>query len=129
MGAILAQARAAAIRWARLIRDSEHLRLVVEPDLDIINFYPVPGSRTIRASEISALTDNVFRTLMDDPDDPIFLAKLIVKRDLLERRDPSIEWDTPTMTVLRSVLMKPEHLAWVPRLHAAVEAVVASSTR
>jgi glutamate/tyrosine decarboxylase-like PLP-dependent enzyme len=122
MGAILAKARAAALRWAGLIRASERLRLVVEPELDIINFYPVPTtSGPVRASEISALTDHIFQTLMDDPDDPIFLAKLIVKQDLLAERDPSIEWDTPTVTVLRSVLMKPEHLEWVPRLHSAVE--------
>jgi glutamate/tyrosine decarboxylase-like PLP-dependent enzyme len=125
-GAILAQARAAALDWATLIRDSEHLRLVVEPDLDIINFYPIPRRPgPVRASEISALTDSVFRRLMDDPDDPIFLAKLIVQRDLLAERDPLIEWDTPTLTVLRSVLMKPEHRAWVLRLHEAVEAAVA----
>ena len=35
--------------------------------------------------------------------------------------DDSIEWDEPTVTVLRSVLMKPEHLAFVPRLQQAVE--------
>jgi glutamate/tyrosine decarboxylase-like PLP-dependent enzyme len=125
MGAILAKARAAAIRWADLIRASQRLRLVVEPELDIINFYPVPKtSGPSRASEISALTDYIFQTLMDDPADPIFLAKLIVKRELLAERDPLIEWDTPTMTVLRSVLMKPEHLEWVPRLHAAVEGAI-----
>ncbi len=129
MGAILARARAAALRWADLIRDSARLRLVVEPELDIINFYPVPAvSGPIRASQISALTDHVFQTLMVDPDDPFFLAKLIVKRELLAERDRSIEWDVPTMTVLRSVLMKPEHLDWVPRLHAAVERALASET-
>jgi hypothetical protein len=31
------------------------------------------------------------------------------------------------MTVLRSVLMKPEHLEWAPRLHAAVERAVDSA--
>ena len=126
MGANLAQARAAAVRWAGLIRASRRLRLVVEPELDILNFYAVPDSSSaVRASEISELTDRVFRTLMDDPDEPIFLAKLVVRRELLAERDPSIVWDTPTLTVLRSVLMKPEHLAWVPRLHAAVERALA----
>ncbi|HYI16569.1 MAG TPA: pyridoxal-dependent decarboxylase, partial [Thermomicrobiales bacterium] len=128
MGAVLAKPRAAAVGWADLIRMSARLRLVVEPELDIINFYPVPdASGPIRASQVSTLTDHVFQELMDDPDDPIFLAKLIVKRELLAARDPSIEWDAPTMTVLRSVLMKPEHHAWVPRLHAAVERALATS--
>ncbi|HEX5164341.1 MAG TPA: aminotransferase class V-fold PLP-dependent enzyme [Thermomicrobiales bacterium] len=127
-GAILAQARAAALDWAALIRDSAQLRLVVEPELDIINFYPVPRRPgSVCASQISALTDRVFRILMDDPNDPIFLAKLIVQRDQLAGRHPSIEWDTGSMTVLRSVLMKPEHRAWVPRLHRAVEAALATA--
>ena len=39
-----------------------------------------------------------------------------------------IDWDAPEMTVLRSVLMKPEHLAWVPRLHAAVERALVALT-
>jgi glutamate/tyrosine decarboxylase-like PLP-dependent enzyme len=128
LGAILAKSRAAALRWAALIRESERLRLVVEPELDIINFYPLPrATGRVRASEISQLTDHVFRTLMNDPDDPVYLAKLIVERDQVAPRDPAIEWDTPAVTVLRSVLMKPEHLDWVPRLHTAVERALAAS--
>jgi glutamate/tyrosine decarboxylase-like PLP-dependent enzyme len=126
MGAIVAQSRAAALRWAELIRESERLRLVVDPDLDILNFYAVPATTGgVRASDVSALTDRLFKTLMTDPNDPVFLAKLIVKRDLLADRDPTIAWDTPSIAVLRSVLMKPEHLEWVPRLHAAVERALA----
>lgn len=127
LGAIVAKARAAAVGWADLIRESDRLRLVVEPELDILNFYALPpGTVPARASTISRLTDDIFRSLMDDPDDPIFLAKLVVKRELLQGRDPSIVWDTPTMTVLRSVLMKPEHAAWVPKLHARVEQPLAT---
>jgi glutamate/tyrosine decarboxylase-like PLP-dependent enzyme len=129
LGAILAEARQAAVDWASLIRESDHLRLVVEPDVDILNFYAIPDKDgVIRASDVSELTDEVFRTLMDDPDDPVFLAKYVVNRALLEDRDPSIVWNTQTVTVLRSVLMKPEHRSWVPRLHAAVERAVASLT-
>jgi glutamate/tyrosine decarboxylase-like PLP-dependent enzyme len=120
LGPILAQSRQAALAWAELIGASEHLRLVVEPELDIITFYPVPSGTRPAASAITALTDHVFQATMADPDDPIFLAKLVVRRELLAERDPSIEWDTQTVTVLRSVLMKPEHRAFVPRLHAAV---------
>lgn len=129
LGAILAQSRQAALDWADLIRRSKNLRLVVEPELDILNFYPLPRrSGPVRASEISSLSDRVFEQLMHDPGDPVFLAKLVVKQDLLAKRDPSIQWDTPTVTVLRSVLMKPEHRDWVPRLHATVERVVTALT-
>jgi hypothetical protein len=58
---------------------------------------------------------------MEDPDDPVFLAKLSVDRAMLQPAHPEIQWDTDSVEVLRSVLMKPEHLAAVPVLHGAVE--------
>lgn len=122
LGAILAQTRQAALAWAEWIRDSEAIfRLVVEPALDILAFYPVPrGAIRPRASEISALTERIFTGAMADAE-PVYLAKLTVRREQLAARDPEIEWDTPTVTVLRSVLMKPEHLALVPDFHRTVE--------
>jgi glutamate/tyrosine decarboxylase-like PLP-dependent enzyme len=121
LGPLLAKGCRAATAWAKLLDEHERFRLVVEPELDILNFYPVPAvAGTTRASAISALTESVYQGAMDDPDDPVFLAKFVATRELLERRDARIEWDEPTVTVLRSVLMKPEHLAWVPRLHQAV---------
>jgi hypothetical protein len=33
---------------------------------------------------------------------------------------PDLIWDRPSLTALRSVLMKPEHLAAVPHLHERV---------
>jgi glutamate/tyrosine decarboxylase-like PLP-dependent enzyme len=120
LGPILRQSRLAALEWARLLAADERFRLVVEPDLDILAFYPVPSGTPPRASQISALTEQLFRGAMDDRDDPVFLAKLVVDRHMLARRDPSIEWDTESVQVVRSVLMKPEHLAAVPSLHAAI---------
>jgi glutamate/tyrosine decarboxylase-like PLP-dependent enzyme len=122
LGPILDRARAAALRWAALIHASERLRLVVEPELDIVTFYALPNDATPpTASAVSALTDAVFRGLMEDPDDPVFLAVMTAGRDLFHGRAETIEWDVPALRVLRSVLMKPEHYDWVPRLHAAVE--------
>ena len=121
LGPLLAKGRRAATTWAKLLNENERFRLVVEPELDILNFYPIPAaSGAAKASAISALTESVYQGAMDDPDDPVFLAKFVASRQLLAQRDDQIEWDAPTVTVLRSVLMKPEHLAWVPRLHQAV---------
>jgi hypothetical protein len=53
--------------------------------------------------------------------EPIFLAVLTVERRLLEKRTPSIVWDVDTLSVLRSVVMKPEHAAWIPELQTALE--------
>jgi glutamate/tyrosine decarboxylase-like PLP-dependent enzyme len=129
LGAVLAQSRRAALAWADLLRESERFRLVVEPELDILAFYPVPpGSGRPLASEITVLTNQVFRGAMEDADNPVFLAKLVVDRGLLGDRHPEIEWDVDAVEVLRSVLMKPEHLNAVPVLHGAVERHVVSAT-
>jgi glutamate/tyrosine decarboxylase-like PLP-dependent enzyme len=119
LGAVLARTRAAALAWAARIRESEYLRLVVEPELDILAFFPVTAPLT--ASAISAATDHLFAALMADPDDPVYLAKLTVDQQLLAANHPDVVWDQPATIVLRSVLMKPEHLAAVDALHAAVE--------
>ncbi len=122
LGSILAKSREAALAWAKLLDAHDRFRLVVQPELDILTFYPVPtGKAKVQASDISALTERVYQGTMDDRTDPVFLAKYIVRKELLSRNDSSIEWDEPTVTVLRSVLMKPEHLDFVPRLQQAVE--------
>jgi glutamate/tyrosine decarboxylase-like PLP-dependent enzyme len=117
LGAILRKARKAAIEWARLIEASDELRLVLQPSLDIINYYAV--TKGLRASQISALTHRVFAALMNDATHPVYLAKLIAKPNLLAKHSDLI-WDAPMMTVFRSVLMRPEQLEYVPVLHERV---------
>ena len=56
----------------------------------------------------------------------VYLAKLTVEASLLGRHYPDLVWDQPTAQVLRSVVMKPEHLGAVDTLHAAVERVAAT---
>ncbi len=120
LGPVLRKTRQAALAWARLISSSDRLRLLTEPSLDIIAFYPLPTAE-LRASAISALTQQVFTRTMTDPDDPIYLAKLVVPAS---RLSPDVIPAEPFVTVLRSVLMKPEHLADVGRLHERVLAAV-----
>jgi glutamate/tyrosine decarboxylase-like PLP-dependent enzyme len=114
LGAVLQKTRQAALRWAELIEASGQLRLVLEPSLDIINFYAV--TRGLHVSEINALTQRVFEALMNDAAHPIYLAKLNLKPQLLAGHSDLI-WDSDLLTVFRSVLMKPEQLAYVPTLH------------
>jgi len=81
----------------------------------------IPTPRAWTASAVSAASERVFAALLRDPAEPLYLAKLAVETSLLARRYPDLAADQPTATVLRSVLMKPEHLAAVDALHAAVE--------
>jgi glutamate/tyrosine decarboxylase-like PLP-dependent enzyme len=126
LGAILRKTRGAALRWTELINESEQLRLVVEPSLDIIAFFAARDQKS--ASGISALTHRLFAELMNAPSDPVYLAKLQLKPGLLARY-ADVVWDQPVLTVLRSCLMKPEHFNYVPRLHERVLAQLGSEAK
>jgi glutamate/tyrosine decarboxylase-like PLP-dependent enzyme len=121
LGAVLRKTRLAAVEWARLIEASEESSLVLEPSLDIIAFFPARAGR--RVSEITAATNRVFAAAMNDREHPVYFAKLKLKRALLARYGDLV-WDEPALTVLRSVLMKPEHLAYVPTLHHKVTTLI-----
>jgi glutamate/tyrosine decarboxylase-like PLP-dependent enzyme len=95
LGPVLAAGRRAALRWAELLRASDVLELHLEPELDIVTYFPREGS-----------AERVLRAGMEG-EDPVFLSLLRAG----ERQ------------VLRSVLMKPEHELAVEWLHARVEAL------
>jgi glutamate/tyrosine decarboxylase-like PLP-dependent enzyme len=117
LGAVLRKTRNAALAWAGLIEASDELRLVLQPSLDIINFYAV--TKGLRISEISALTHRVFEALMNDAEHPIYLAKFNAKPQLMAGHSDLV-WDAPVMTVFRSVLMRPEQLEYASVLHERV---------
>lgn len=124
LGAVLRETRRAAKEWARLIGGSERLRLVVDPELDIVTFYPVASvDGENRVSEISRLSERIFERTMNRREAPVYLAKFMAKRPLAAG-DARLVWDEPVMTALRSVLMKPEHLARVGSLHERVLAAL-----
>jgi glutamate/tyrosine decarboxylase-like PLP-dependent enzyme len=117
LGAVLRKTRKAALEWTMLIESSDELRLILQPSLDIINFYAI--TKGLKASEISALTQRVFEALMNDAAHPIYLAKFNAKPNLLSKH-PDLIWDAPLMTVFRSVLMRPEQLGYAPVLHERI---------
>ena len=120
----LASGRRAALAWAAAIESEPRLRLVQAPETDILAFAPWPGDGPVRASEISQTTDAVFRGGMEAGGEGFYLAKLRLERADLASRWPEVVWDVDEVTVLRSVLMKPEHEAWWPILHARVCAML-----
>jgi len=121
-GPILRRTRQAALEWSALLRCHPRFRLTVEPELDIVSFFALPADEPEpTASAISQLTRKLFSATEHDPEEPVYLATLKVDREKLETRYPEIRWDQPTVEVLRSVVMKPEHADWVARIHAAIE--------
>ena len=124
LGAILRKTRAAALRWVGLIEASPKLRLLLPPSLDIVTFYPVVAGG--QSSAIGRQTDEVFASLMNDREHPIYLAKFNAHQYLFTGHR-EIEWDGPSATIFRSVLMKPEHFDYVPVLHERVLAALSYS--
>lgn len=104
LGSHLAGARSAALRLAERIRGLDGWTLVLDPDLDIVCWYRTGTT----ASGVSAATDVAFDRLAERG---WHVAKLSVSAD-----DLHLEADQPTVMVLRSTLMKPEHAGVVDAL-------------
>ena len=103
LGRHVAATRAAAGMFAGGLGAHDSVALVVEPELDIVCSFP----RLPAASAISATDERAFDALAGDG---WHVAKLRVDTAWLRRRHPWIEADAPTVTVLRSCLLKREHI-------------------
>lgn len=121
MGPILGACLRAARDLALSIGESDLLDLYVRPELDIVTYFPRTPERTLSAVDLASR--RIFRESMEDPDDPIFLSVFRVPADRFVALHPAYEPDLPEVTILRSVLMKPEHELFVERLHARIEEI------
>lgn len=115
LGPILAKSRQAALAFARMLEGSDEFELVVEPELDIVAYFPRP--QVMKASAVSALSEKLFAAAMNDVENTLYLAKMRISSPLLGERFGSSFWDEPAVTVLRSVLMKPEHLEYAGQIY------------
>ncbi len=120
LGPILTACREAALRWADMIRASRELYLVLEPELDIVVYFA--GGEEAVASDISRRSRAIFEVAMADPVRPVYVSTFRIRTSILRSRYPLIGEDQEWTTVLRSVLMKPEHRTHVAELHARMEA-------
>jgi glutamate/tyrosine decarboxylase-like PLP-dependent enzyme len=89
------------------------------PQLDIVIFAPQGAS----ASAISAKSRALFEAAAAQN---LHLALASFPKSLLGQHWPDVEWDAPTVACLRSCLMKPEHLAWIEDIRAALDAALQS---
>jgi glutamate/tyrosine decarboxylase-like PLP-dependent enzyme len=117
LGQVVAGGLRAARAWAELLDASEELRLYQPPELDIVAFWPRPARPSLAA--VDAASAALLQAAMRDPS-PVYLSTLRLAADRLRRRDPGLAADAAEARVLRSVLMKPEHEAWVGTLHEEV---------
>jgi glutamate/tyrosine decarboxylase-like PLP-dependent enzyme len=79
------------------------------PELDIVIWAPHGES----ASKVSALTREVFECTAEQN---LHLAIANLPATLLRSWWPSLVWDQNHVSCLRSCLLKPEHLDWMPQI-------------
>jgi glutamate/tyrosine decarboxylase-like PLP-dependent enzyme len=119
LGAVLRPCRRAALRWAELISNTQQLALYQQPDLDIVTYFPVPGSASPpRLSAIDETSTSMMKLGMQDGS--AFLATYVTDAAALTRRGHLINADVDHGRILRSVLMKPEAETHVEQLHEDV---------
>ena len=123
-GPVLAACLEGARRWHGLLGDSDVLQPYVRPELDIVTFLPRPEAPT--SAQVDAASRRLFQDAMEDPEDPVFLSLLRVSGDELRQHVPALTDVQGGASILRSVLMKPEHADYVSHLHRRLQALVAA---
>jgi tyrosine decarboxylase / aspartate 1-decarboxylase len=105
----LERGRKAALALFEKVRADSRFVVASEPELDIIIFAP----RATSVSEASALTRKIFEAAAKHN---LHLAVAELPLHFWSANLGSSKRDRETMTCVRSVLMKPEHLDWVGRI-------------
>ena len=113
----LAKSREAALALFAQLQDDERFMVPFRPELDLVIFAVRAGS----VSEVSALSRRVFEAAAKRD---LHLALAELPLSLWANAPANMVRDRDTMTCLRSVLMKPEHLQWVERIWERLGAAV-----
>jgi tyrosine decarboxylase/aspartate 1-decarboxylase len=113
----LERGRKAALELFEKVRVDERFVTAFAPELDIVLFAPKAAS----VSAASALSRKIFDVAASH-DLHLAVAELPVR--FWEANLGAMKRDRETITCLRSVLMKPEHLDWVDRICDLLSAAV-----
>lgn len=115
-GPIMAQCRKAAVKAFQRVTESEKLTAYKKPELDILGYF---SSQVKTTSEISSKSKEVFDAGMKEQ--TFYLSLYKVPVDEFKRLHPEYVVDSETVTILRSVFMKPEHESSVGFLFSLIE--------
>jgi len=105
----LERSRSAALALYEKLRADHRFVPAFPPELDIVVFAPRAASFT----EVSARSRAIFASAAERG---LHLAVAELPAAFFESLDPAVLRDRDTVTCLRSVLMKPEHLDWIDRI-------------
>jgi tyrosine decarboxylase / aspartate 1-decarboxylase len=112
----LEQGREAALTLHKKLAAGDNFIPAFEPELDIVIFVPNPKSQSAETTltEISAHSRRIFNAAAAQN---LHLALAELPAAFFQNLPATIRRDKPTVTALRSVLMKPEHSQWLDRIH------------
>jgi glutamate/tyrosine decarboxylase-like PLP-dependent enzyme len=94
--------------FAEQIAQSEFFHLVENPELDIVIYYP--KTITYRISDISAKSTAIFKKGIELDTAGVFVSLYKMSPTLILEQNVDLISDGDSVTVLRSVLMKPGHM-------------------
>jgi glutamate/tyrosine decarboxylase-like PLP-dependent enzyme len=107
--AMLRAGREAALELHRRLHEDPRMLTGLVPELDIVIWAP-------RAESVRAASARARRVFEQAARRNLHLALAELPVEFIDPTGTRLERDQPTITCLRSVLMKPEHREWVPRL-------------
>jgi glutamate/tyrosine decarboxylase-like PLP-dependent enzyme len=110
----LERSRLAALKLHEKIKADKRFVSAFEPELDIVVF----ATRAESVSEMSAKSRAIFAAAAERG---LHLAVAELPIAFFGSLDSSVRGDRKTLTCLRSVLMKPEHLDWIERIWEILE--------
>ena len=105
----LQRSRSAALALFEKASSDDRFVTAFAPEMDIVVFAPQAAS----ISEISAKSRSVFAAAAERG---LHLAVADLPVTLFSSLPPTVRRDRETVSCLRSVLMKPEHLDWIDRI-------------
>jgi len=118
----LGQGRAAALALYEKLRGDARFLTAFPPELDILVWAP----RARRASDASQLARRIFTEAARRQ---LHLALAELPVEFFDLAAAGMERDRDTITCLRSVLMKPEHRAWVDRIWELLDGAASAVLR
>ncbi len=86
----------------------------MEPELDIVVY-------AVDAPDSRSASERARRVFAKAAEHDLHLAMIELPVQLVQRYAPGISANSETITCLRSVLMKPEHLDWLDRIVEVLE--------
>lgn len=121
LGNILAACLRASRDFAQRMQQAQsQWTLYMQPQLDIVCYFATATT----SSEISALSEQIFERAMNHKSHPIFTSIYSVTAEQFAALHPAVQVDSPTVKILRSVLMKPEHEFYIQELYSQLTAVL-----